>query len=81
MPNLRSDAFTIALVFAVGLALVFGAHLYDRSHELPTEPIINVDVQGVLPLLSVGEMTLRLYTALNYSQNSARDLRRTLNGA
>ncbi len=47
MPNLRSDAFTIALVFAVGLALVFGAHLYDRSHELPTEPIISADVQGV----------------------------------
>ncbi len=35
----------------------------------------------VLPPLSVGEMTLRLYTALNYSQNSACDLRRTLNGA
>ena len=31
--------------------------------------------------LSVGEMTLRLYAALNYSQNSARDLRRALNGA
>ena len=35
----------------------------------------------VLPPLSVGEMTLRLYAALNYSQNSALDLRRTLNGA
>ena len=35
----------------------------------------------VLPLLSVGEMTLRLYAALNYSQNSAHDLRRTVNGA
>ena len=35
----------------------------------------------VLPSLSVGEMTLRLYAALNYSQNSARDLRRALNGA
>ena len=35
----------------------------------------------VLLLLSVGEMTLRLYAALNYSQNSARDLRRALNGA
>ena len=34
----------------------------------------------VLPPLSVGEMTLRLYAALNYSQNGARDLRRTLNG-
>ena len=29
----------------------------------------------MLPPLSVGEMTLRLYGALNYSQNSARDLR------
>ena len=35
----------------------------------------------VLPPLSVGEMTLRLYAALNYSQNIARDLRRALNGA
>ena len=30
---------------------------------------------------SVGEMTLRLYGALSYSQNSACDLRRALNGA
>ena len=37
--------------------------------------------QVVLPPLSVGEMTLRLYAALNYSQNIARDLRRALNGA
>ena len=35
----------------------------------------------VLPPLSVGKMTLRLYAALNYSQNSAHDLRRALNGA
>ena len=35
----------------------------------------------VLPPLSVGKMTLRLYAALNYNQNSARDLRRALNGA
>ena len=35
----------------------------------------------VLPPSSVGEMTLRLYGALSYSQNSARDLRRALNGA
>ena len=38
-------------------------------------------ILSVLPPLSGGEMTLRLYTALNYSQNSARDLRRALNGA
>ena len=30
--------------------------------------------------ISVGEMTLRLYAALNYSQNSAHDLRRALSG-
>ena len=35
----------------------------------------------VPPPLSVGEMTLRLYRTLNYSQNSAHDLRRALNGA
>ena len=35
----------------------------------------------VLPPSSVGEMTLRLYSALSYSQNSARDLRCALNGA
>ena len=35
----------------------------------------------VLPPLSVGKMTLRLYAALNYSQNSAHDLRRALNRA
>ena len=33
----------------------------------------------VLPPSSVGEMTLRLYGALSYSQNSARDLRCALN--
>ena len=36
---------------------------------------------AVLPPSSVGEMTLRLYSALSYSQNSACDLRRALNGA
>ena len=36
---------------------------------------------SVLPPSSVAEMTLRLYGALNYSPNSARDLRCALNGA
>ena len=35
----------------------------------------------VLSPLSVGEMTLRLYGALNYSQNSAHDLRCALDEA
>ena len=35
----------------------------------------------VLPPLSVGKITLRLYAALNYSQNRVHDLRRALNGA
>ena len=39
------------------------------------------EVRGVPPPLSVGEMTLKLYTALNYSQNRVHDLRRALNGA
>ena len=33
------------------------------------------ELGGVLPPSSVGEMTLRFYGALSYSQNSARDLR------
>ena len=43
----------------------------------PPTPI----AQLVLPPLSVGEMTLRFYGALNYSQNRALDLRCALNGA
>ncbi len=55
-----------------------------RSVKRPR--LLNVDREfwvllRVLPPLSVGEMTLRLYAALNYSQNSAHDLRRALNGA
>ena len=38
-------------------------------------------VLWVLPPSSVGEMTLRLYGALSYSQDSARDPRCALNGA
>ena len=38
------------------------------------------DMAMVLPPLSVGKMTLRLYRTLTYSQNSAHDLRRALNG-
>ena len=37
--------------------------------------------QEVLPPLSVGEMALRLYGALNYSQNRAHDLRYAPNEA
>ena len=40
-----------------------------------------IEHKGVLPPSSVGEMTLKLYDALSYSQNSARDLRCALNGA
>ena len=36
---------------------------------------------SVLPPSSVGEMTLRLYATLSYTQNSARYLRCALNGA
>ena len=40
-----------------------------------------ISLRSVLPSSSVGEMTLRRYGALSYSQNSARDLRCALNGA
>ena len=43
--------------------------------------VVVTEQARVLPLLSVGEMTLRLYAALNYSPNSAHDLRRALNEA
>ena len=43
-------------------------------------PQLSVGGQPLLPPLSVGEMALRLYAALNYNQNSARDLRCALNG-
>ena len=41
----------------------------------------NLGHELVLPPSSVGKMTLRLYCALSYSQNSARNLRCALNGA
>ena len=35
----------------------------------------------LLALFTVGDVTLRRYGALSYSQNSVRDLRCALNGA
>ena len=62
---------------------LFGAQqvVSDRRHVKRFERDDSEVERWVLPPLSVGEMTLRLYAALNYSQNSARDLRRALNGA
>ena len=62
------------------------AHLRQESEKAPgatgDRPGCMLVTRGkVLPPLSVGEMTLRLYGALSYSQNSARDLRCALNGA
>ena len=49
--------------------------------SLTAGKLVNWDApRPVLPPLSVGEMTLRPYAALNYSQNSAHDLGRALNG-
>ena len=62
---------TLALIVFTGIV---GAYLARRQG-------LSVLTRAVLPPLSVGEMTLRLYAALNYSQNSAHDLRRALNGA
>ncbi len=52
----------------------------DASQRSTTQRVGNVEQppQVLLPL-SVGEMTLRLHSALSYSQNSARDLRCALN--
>ena len=52
---------------------------YEKLKTLLRE-LFQLD-QPVLPPSSVGKMTLRLYSALSYSQNSARDLRCALNGA
>ena len=58
-----------------------GGHEEPASSSAPVEPGRLIMELWVLPPLSVGEMTLRLYGALSYSQNSARDLRCALNGA
>ena len=52
-----------------------------RRASLEFVCVFGQDALGVLPPSSVGEMTLRLYGALSYSQNGARELRCALNGA
>ena len=52
-----------------------------RPYLLHIAKATNATSSAVLPPLSVGEMTLRRYGTLSYSQNSARDLRCALNGA
>ena len=65
----------------------FAAHnviMKQRGTDTPfsvVEPGGQITNMLVLPPSSVAEMTLRLYGALNYSPNSARDLRCALNGA
>ena len=59
---------------ASGIVDYVADYIFDGDALLVSE-------DGVLPPLSVGEMTLRPYGALSYSQNSARDLRFALNGA
>ena len=69
----------------VALSVIMMDELSDgTAQRLLTEedhPLQALALDRVLPPLSVGEITLRLYAALNYSQNSAHDLRRTINGA
>ena len=62
--------------------------LDSMKSQIPDFNVTSLSVFGgslagnrVLPSLSVGEMTLRLYGALNYNQNSAHDFRCALNGA
>ena len=71
--NTRSAALSC---FALSLAASIIGNVPDAA-----VPQMTIATSKVLPLLSVGKMTLRLYAALNYSQNSAHDLRRALNGA
>ena len=60
----------------MSISAVTGAQIERRAIGNLTELS-----RWVLPSLSVGEMTLRLYGVLNSSQNSARDLCFALNGA
>ena len=82
-----ADAFFSALATQVKLEQTA---LYRKCRGLPAKAVPELRPSyypgrpvepRVLPLLSVGEMTLRLYGALNYSQNSPHDLRCALNGA
>ena len=93
IPGARGDILTPGVALTSNLAVIFTLNQHKISRWVSvfaTEPrrrkglefVCNYWTgQGVLPPLSVGEMTLRLYGALNYSQNSARDLRCALNGA
>ena len=55
--------------------------LLRNEYLVAENRVLRNQLQGLLPQLSVGEMTLRLYGALDYSRNSVRDLRFALNGA
>ncbi len=75
-------AGVVGIAFVVGIVLYFlltggGIDEAPDALEAPTSTV----AEPVLPPLSVGEMALRLYGALNYNQNNARDLRCALNGA
>ena len=63
---------------------IFGTLLTQRPHpsgRTRTGRTLSPTSRQVLPPSSVGEMTLRLYGALSYSQSGARDLRCALNRA
>ena len=75
MPQSRRQS-TVMITWAVLAALALAPSVSAQE-----DGTISGTVKEVLPPLSVGEMTLRLYSALNYRQNSVRDLRFALNGA
>ena len=78
MVSFLENGYAVAFVNAIGAGHgAVGVHDLRKTSLWVKRP----RPVPVLPPLSVGEMTLRLYAALNYSQNSARDLRRALNGA
>ena len=64
-----------------GTGSAIGDPEQSSPSDHPLRPACAPELLWVLPPSSVGEMTLRLYGALSYSQNSARDLRCALNGA
>ena len=75
-----------AIVYLLEENKILKARLCGRKLRLTDDERRRLAVKGkalgrVLPPSSVGEMTLRLYGALDYSRNSVRDLRFALNGA
>ncbi len=81
----RQKKPTTAVLFCLFLGGGGGHHFYMGKPALGVLYLLFfwtfIPALVALPSLGVGEMTLRFYGALNYSQNRTRDLRFALNGA